>query len=59
MIRLREHIAYLAPDRPVHVTVPVDITEAEARRIARAVARLATDASGWQVLECELSGEDV
>jgi hypothetical protein len=57
--RLLEHIAHLAPGRPVHVTVPHDLTEAEARRIARAVAKLATDKTGWQVHDCELSGEDV
>jgi hypothetical protein len=56
--RLLEHIAYLAPGRPVHVTVPHDLTEAEARRIARAVVRMATDKRGWAVHDCELSGEE-
>lgn len=58
MTRLVEHIATLAPGRPVHVVVPEDLTEAEARRIARAVARLAVDKTGWTVLACELSGEE-
>jgi hypothetical protein len=41
MTRLVEHIADLAPGRTVYVTVPADLTADEARRIARAVARLA------------------
>jgi hypothetical protein len=55
--RLREHIAHLAPGRPVHLTVPHDLTEAEARRIARAILRLPADTTGWTVNDCELSGE--
>jgi hypothetical protein len=56
-VRLVEHIAYLAPGRLVSVTVPVDLTEREARQVARAVAKLATDKTGWRVADCELSGE--
>jgi hypothetical protein len=56
-VRLVEHIAYLRTGRPVLVTLPHDLTEAEARQVARAIAKLATDKSGWIVTDCELSGE--
>jgi hypothetical protein len=58
MTRLVEHVADLAPGRSVYVTVPADLTADEARKIARAVARLASDTRGWRVRECELSGEE-
>jgi hypothetical protein len=58
MTRLIEHIADLAPGRTVYVTVPADLTTDEARRIARAVAKLAVDTRGWRVRECDLSGEE-
>jgi hypothetical protein len=58
--RLVEYLAHLSPGRPVSVTVPEDLTDAEAAGIVRAVARLLVlaDARGWAVRPCELSGDD-
>jgi hypothetical protein len=59
--RLVEYLAHLTPDRPVSVTVPEDLTDAEAAGIVRAVHRLLVlaDTRGWDVRPCELSGDDV
>jgi hypothetical protein len=58
--RLVEYLAYLSPGRPVSVTVPENLTDAEAAGIVRAVHRLLVlaDTRGWAVRPCELSGPD-
>jgi hypothetical protein len=57
--RLIEYMAELKPGRWVHVVVPVDLTVVEAKKVAGAVAKLASDTRGWIVRDCELSGDDV
>jgi hypothetical protein len=58
--RLVEYLAHLTPGRPVSVTVPEDLTDAEAAGVVRAVHRLLmlADTRGWAVRPCELSGDD-